>query len=243
MGRDFPDWGGQYNNQQFYPLFDMGELAVRLGSIVALDRRGSVFWQYGFEYGIQGLYPTTAGATSEVGLTADYIVNAPFACKLTAGPAAGSFAELLGKSPSPLSATYGISTAVFTPGYSGDLQIKLIIADGENSYIAWVKLTMSAAAPDVEIYTGGAWVSIWPAGKQVVYAEVYQYVKLSFDVENLVYKEFSIGGLSIDLSEYPLVSAGAAASYQLVWTIRYTELGAATSFCHIDNVVITANEP
>ena len=52
MGKDYPDWGGYVSQQATYPLKDLAEAVVRLGSPVIMDRRGAVAFIEDFEHGL-----------------------------------------------------------------------------------------------------------------------------------------------------------------------------------------------
>ena len=52
MGHGYPDYGTQGPVSTVHSIQDLGELAVRLGSIVTFDRRGNVLWLDGFDSGI-----------------------------------------------------------------------------------------------------------------------------------------------------------------------------------------------
>ncbi|GAI56753.1 unnamed protein product, partial [marine sediment metagenome] len=56
MAHGQPDFGMYQIAKTIYRLADMGELAVRLGSIVTHDRRGDVIWMDNFDSGIAKWY-------------------------------------------------------------------------------------------------------------------------------------------------------------------------------------------
>jgi len=65
MAHGTPDWGVTASKKTIYSLHDMGELAVRLGSIVSFDRRGDVIFSDSFQNGLGKVYASGVGAGFE----------------------------------------------------------------------------------------------------------------------------------------------------------------------------------
>jgi ketosteroid isomerase-like protein len=93
QAQDMPDDYQWLTGSARFPLADLGELAVRLGSIDTFDRRGEVLWASDIRYGLADWQTKTGGAGSSVALTATGTYNSPYALRLTAGAVAGAWAD------------------------------------------------------------------------------------------------------------------------------------------------------
>lgn len=112
------------------PSNDIGELAVRLGSIVSYDRRGVVIFQDNFDYGISKYNVVAAAAGSGVNLSAERCLSSGFSCELKTASATNGYTSIT-RTLHPLKALpmgfevsfsedTGLSTLVLTLLYQKD---------------------------------------------------------------------------------------------------------------------------
>lgn len=80
-----PDWYQYRTSSTTFPVDDLAELAVRLKSPVAFDRRGDVIWYDTFDGDSPGWSPLFSGAGSSVALSPDYALYGGYSLKLTTG--------------------------------------------------------------------------------------------------------------------------------------------------------------
>lgn len=82
---DSPDYSKYLPNSNRFSLDDMGELAVRLGSIDAFDRRGEVVWYDDFRHGLAEETIGVSGLGAGYNLNANNSFRSPFNLQLIAG--------------------------------------------------------------------------------------------------------------------------------------------------------------
>ena len=85
MARGGPDYGASSARYTIFPVTDLGELAVRLGSPVAYDRQGNVIYTESFENGLAGWDTDTSGAGASVDVSFGRGVHGAWAGRLVAG--------------------------------------------------------------------------------------------------------------------------------------------------------------
>jgi hypothetical protein len=94
MVHGHPDWGEGAIVSTIYRVMDLGELAVRLGSIDTFDRRGNVIFLENFEAGYLKWATSINGTGSSVSLVAGIARSGEHSCLLVGGPGVGRFADV-----------------------------------------------------------------------------------------------------------------------------------------------------
>jgi len=87
--RDYSNLTGIGN---LYQLYDLAELAVRLGSLIDYDRRGQLVWVYSFDDGLSPVIEWSNGSGSVLLLATGVGHRGAFRAQLTAGPDVGRYA-------------------------------------------------------------------------------------------------------------------------------------------------------
>ena len=92
MSHGAKDYSNIANVGNLYRLDDLAELAVRLGSPIAYDRRGQLQWVYSFDDGLTPVLPVLSGANSKLTLSTGMYVHGIFSCTMWPGNVAGNYA-------------------------------------------------------------------------------------------------------------------------------------------------------
>jgi len=242
MPSDFPDWGGQYNDKQFFPLFDQAELAARLGSLMTYDRRGSVIWQYHFEHGIGDTGPGGIGVSSTAVLYASQYEFPPFACKMQAGGAAGSYYSVERRLPVPQPALVGFQASVrLTPGveevrhfiyhYDGASRwyANLVVNQRENKLQVWVDpgVPVDLIDPLTDLNSG----------------YYFAHLKIVCDLSTHKLVRGILDRHEFDLSQYTMVVSADAEAENLRGRIMVFSVTGATTVCVVGSMIFTVAEP
>lgn len=233
-----PDFGMYQLAETIYRLSDMGELAVRLGSIVSYDRRGDVIFMDDFEGGGQKWFDPTA----YIVVSTDYAFSGSFSCKLTPPLGTGlprQIATLL--FPSVLSkmgfeatlmlhSDVNITGIAFQHNVDGAAHLYHI-----RHQIAAQTLEYQTGTFDYTEFANGLLLQngdpTWHKFKMVVNLVTNKFERLMIDAHT-----FDVSTLS------PLVgSTGNRNSLTALIKCNRTE-GGTKSF-YVDNVIITQNEP
>ena len=242
MGADYPDWGGQYTNRAFYPLFDSAELAVRLGSRVAYDRRGNVIWTYDFSDG----YTPFTSSGSPVGWTAALssakFEFPAFSYLITSDNTTDGWVQAYRNFAVPQCDKIGLASMYLLGLSYMEVRHQITFFNGSRNYLFDVRLT-SAASPKVEVLQSTGLVDVWTQTHQPIGIDYFQFIKLVVDLSTLKFERLTVGDVEIDLTDYSAVDSGATTDRYirfLAWAVSNDGQAAPL---YIDNVIFTANEP
>jgi hypothetical protein len=242
MGQDTPDWGGLYNNAIVFPLFDMAELAARLGSPVVYDRRGAVLWVEDFTYGLGGMTANHAGDGAAVELAASNFFRGPFCCRMVSGSELNSFATIYKDLPLPSLSNFGVS-CLATIGTGVDvMSFYAGYDDGLSAYEAY--LIISQLDNKVYIATPTGNVEIAPGSSPLARLDAVWYLKLVIDPISLTYVRAVVNDTEIDLSGYDLYKSATRGYKHLAVTVYLQNLtGGLGGQVFVDDLILTYAEP
>lgn len=241
MGADIPDWGGQYNSGAFFPLFDMAELAVRLGSPISFDRRGAVIWFYDFFYGVDKFGEVGGANGGSVALSTAKWYTPPFSCLLTSGTSVGDNEGIREDFDVPQTTRVGFA-AHYATGAFRDVRHTLIFDDGDTEYIGQVTWNVDAS-PDVYIATPSGNVSIVSQLPSGFGGGDFAFIKLVIDITTQKYERLVWQGLDIDLSAYSLDTAASGSRRLRLESEVISGAGGSGWSAYVDQWVLTALEP
>lgn len=242
MGADYPDWGGQYNSGAFFPLFDMAELAVRLGSPVSYDRRGAVTWLENFFYGIVNFTIDGDGAGITTELSAAKYQSPPFSALLYTEGAVDDYVRIYRKIALPSTGKVGFACTVNWLGPLNTISLRVRVSDGENEYEGRVDLVNTLSYALNVVHAGGT-TDIWDKSFVPLFGSIFQFVKLVVDLDTMKFERFILDRTEYDLSAYGLVNNGETSQQYMEPEVRYTQESAGTGRFHLDTLIATGLEP
>lgn len=236
-----PDWSNIRKGEASSALQDMGELAVRLGSVDAFDRGGDVVWMETFEWGITRWVPVYAGTGSGVTHSCTYFDYGGFSCYLEAGEGADGYAYIYHRLPLPALHKWGLECAFSIRSGTDRFRMRAIIRDGTHRTEYGVEYD---DGDEVLRYLdeNDAWVAFATDVEILDYPESFWHEKLIFDHSLGKYDRFIFGDSSYDMSAYtPYSEAEVSARY------AYLEFGALSaaggqSKVYMDTIIFTQNE-
>jgi len=242
MPSDFPDWGGQYNDRQFFPLFDQAELAARLGSYVTYDRRGSVVWQYGFGDGIGDVGPDVTGASALAALSAAVWENPPFSCKLQCGTTIDGYAAVERRMPVPQPPRVGFQTSVRCSSNVQQVRHFIYHYDGATRWYA--NLRVNLLDHQLELYADpGVVYVLSDALPDLNTGYYFAHLKLVVDLQTHMCVRAILDADEYDVSAYEMISdADTSAPHVRCRTSNHAVNG-TNAVINVDNLIITAAEP
>jgi len=241
MGHTRPDWTTYGKLDQIFALYDLGELAVRLGSIVSFDRRGNILWLDDFEDGIvKWLVKTGVGyAKWDSSLTA----------ARNGGKSAHSFCEadmtpvakISRGIPWTVAGMFGLEVSFATGDNNGQPVVELRVYDGVKYYQASIRFLTATSLleyldednswqtlrSEVYIHKGS---TFWHTLKLVVDSVSGEYVRLLFD------------GLSISMASIPMREVVSTVGPYLEVILWHTTLTGVDSEIYYDDCIVTQNE-
>ena len=130
MPRDLPDWGAQSSQATVHEVTDLGELAVRLGSIDRFDRRGDVIFLDDFQDGLLKWTPGMSGVGAAVDLSFREVRNGILACRLLAGSDANTQALIYRELHFPVLSGMGLEVSFQIPPATDEIQFQFPLWDG-----------------------------------------------------------------------------------------------------------------
>lgn len=242
MGVDFPDWGGQYNSQEFYPVFDMGELVARLGSPVTYDRRGAVLWFTTFEYGLLGFSTATSGVGSTVKLTTDRVSIPPFAVELHSAAATGSDAELIRQFPLPNDDRVGLMTFINFANDPDEVELEILHTTGSLGYYGVFRILN--VDKKIALYTSTGYQDVVTLDHYWTSASQFIPVKVVVNINTGQYERLLFLGQEYDLTAYDIFSTTLSATPGVQLTVRAKSVAGTNSHTiYVDSIIYTTAEP
>jgi hypothetical protein len=241
VGKDTPDWGGIYNSQQFYPLFDMAELAARLGSPITYDRRGSLIWHYDFTDGIGDVGPAGVLGGGVV-LEADVWEHPPFCCELFTGASAISQASIERRIPIPQSLRVGFQASLRV-GPGVDLaSVILEHFDGSTRHNTWLQYKPSDATLKV-LTLGSVNVTLSSAVPNLTTGYYFAHFKVVADLSDHSLVRGLLDTNEYDLSGYTMSTQADASAPHIRGKVLLANTEAVAASLWVDSMIFTAAEP
>jgi hypothetical protein len=242
MGTDTPDWGGTYNDEQLFPLQDVGELAARTGSFVTYDRRGSMIWGLNFEHGFAGLDKTTVGAGSSVKMSADTWETGAFSVKLTCGAIAGNTAALSEPIPIPSSLVVGFQASVKLYPEVGKLYVNLRHYDGALNHYTYILVDLPNALLQIRTAEDGL-LTLASDLANLGIGYYFAHFKVVCDLSTHKILRVLLDGVEYQLDDKTMPTVISVLTPQLLPLITVESDGTQAGIAYIDNYIITAAEP
>lgn len=238
MAHGQPDFGMYQLAKTIYRLADMGELAVRLGSIVTYDRRGDVIFMDDFEGGEMKWVDPTA----YVVVSTDYAFTGSFSCKLTP-PAAIGGDRFIGRSIFPgVLGKYGLETTLLLHSDVDmpRIQIGHLVDGVAHFYVVRYRI----AAKTLEYQTGlDAWTE-FADGLELFKADpCWHKFKLVADLATNKFARLLIDEHTYDISSYDPYVGTTAIQNAISVLIGGERAAAVTGSMYVDNAIVTQNEP
>lgn len=242
MAHGTPDWGITAPRSTIYSLHDMAELAVRMGSIVAFDRRGNVIFMDDFGRGAARVTVPFNVAPAEVFPASDYPLSGPTHLVIKTGDSAGNQQSIVATIYRPVLAGVGAEIAFVPVTNLRTFEVVINEYDGTNyrNYHARYDHT------DGKLYvldSASVWQEVGSPGVLYTYLHCYTIIKLVVDFENQLYKRLLFNDVTYDLSAHSAnVSASATSPHMRVQVYAYTDADASIEV-RVDNLILTQNEP
>jgi len=218
------------------------ELAVRLGSIVNFDRRGSLIWQDDFEgSGLNWTVASTpAGGTAA--LDTGEAVSGLKSCKVVTPAGNQEYTSITKGFAYPIGSQIGAEIAFLPDADLLWLQLHLCVFDGTNKYESFVRVY-----PDevyVNIYTANSgWVSLTPTNKMYIGKKTWYKLKLVIDYVNKTNVRVLYNDQVYNTTTYTLRSSADASNPHIHVEIKCVCDSGGASTDYLDNFILTQNEP
>ena len=242
MAHGTPDYAITNALATVYRMNDLGELAVRLGSPVAFDRRGDVLWWDDFECGIAKWTATLAGTGAAVAVDETHPYNGSQAVKLTAGSDGDQYAQIAVALPLPVFGRHGLEVSFGTLDEPD--QVEMYVFSQNAAQQVGGALRWNNATNTLEYFNSASgWTSLGALSVWTSAPFGYHTMKLVFDRDTGLYARAIFDSQAFDLSAIAAnVTAGAPAPNMRI-TIKNVGRAGVNDAIYVDDVIATRNEP
>lgn len=240
MAHGQPDYGMYALAKTIYALADMGELAVRLGSINCFDRRGNVIWMDNFEGTKDRWVVTYTGGDGTWEIVSTNPHNGAFSAYLTTAAALGAVAQV-GRSLSyPVKSKYGFEIAFLIGATTVPLEFRIETSD--ETYITTFKIIYNHSAKTLTLVDQDNASQTIESVFSVV-AGYWNKVKVVADLVTRKYVRLMINSFSWDISAYGGYPIAVAVPYLVNNYVFITSNSVWGAGVKLDDCILTQNEP
>lgn len=238
---DAPDWYSSLPGSDRNVLGDLGELAVRLGSIVSFDRQGVVMRMDNFETGLSHWIYTGYATDSYQKVVVSPVFNGAYAVELGSGKTPTALAKINCNFPVVSEKKCGIELA-FRPSAGGHIQhLSFLHFDGDHLSNARVIINMHDQILQY-LDENGNYVTFGTISDLAAMTEEWNIVKLVADFENECYDRLILNKTTYDMSGYTLRQTGPYTNIYMQFAYYNYGDGVASSIMVIDSFIYTIEE-
>jgi hypothetical protein len=237
-----PDWNRTSGTKTTYQLLDVGESAVRLGSIVSFDRRGDVIWLDDFEAGLAKWEVSGLGAGYAAAISTAAAKNGESSVKLTTGADSAKQVQIAHYMAYPVLGSFGLEVS-FTLDVSLDyIRFQLEIYDGTNFQAFSAQYEVDT--DDLTVYKGGVGYTSIATSLNLRKSDLqFHTIKLVGDYTTKLYNKLQLNGTEYDISDWATWEGSSATAPRLTALVLATATPSQNRSFYVDDVIITQNEP
>lgn len=237
-----PDWAKYRPSSATFPVQDLAELAVRLGSPVAFDRRGDVILLDSFEFGFPGWIATLPTEEASVAITPTTAWHGGYSIKLTTRPVFYSFTQIERFIPYPHISRIGYEYAFSFDEDVNTIWSRIAVYTGTVRHSAAFKYLPQTQ--ELQIYTKA---QVWVPVKTNVVLDAdprhFHRLKIVIDLTTETWVRLLLDDIYLDLSAHayylPDDESNPKAHFAFYLRTNVTEHRSA----YLDSVIITQDEP
>lgn len=224
-----------------WSVTDLGELAIRLGSVVSFDRRGDVVWIDDFEHGIGKWVANVWGVGGAVELSDAYARSGNWSMAMVAGSDGLRKASVYRMMPRPVVGGLGFCFSFGMDARLDELRVLFDLYDGAHRHepfvvYDYVELALKVRGSDGELQTIAEGLDI--------YESYYPFwsQKLVVDFEKLEYVRWVFQDVEYDLRGISYLYNVDTGNPYLRPGIQVIGQEGFNAVVYVDDVVLTENE-
>jgi len=237
-----PDYGIYAPKATIISIEDLGELAVRLGSIVNFDRKGDVMWLDDFEDDISKWKSQLTGDRGSVLWSPNHPHSKGFSLKATTGATNEDEVYLSKFFAPPVLSRIGYEYHFTSHEKLGYIIFALQVMEGGSRKLASVKYTRATQLWQ-RFVTDVGWVDLSPTMELEEGEYAYNTVKFVLDFVTNYQVSLIVNKTTYDLSSFPLRTRDWDYEDGMKAEITIRNNSAAAAIIYFDSVIITQNEP
>jgi len=218
------------------------ELAVRLGSPVAYDRRGQVFLAEDFETGWDRWTPHIQGSKAAIALDPTTSATGGYSVKCTAGTTLGKYSYLLFRRGVLPVGRVGIEFSFAVPGTVERVYISVLLDNGVHYYEAkfwWVQVGNDLQINDADV----GMTSVGTAKLADAHKRRFNTLKGVVDLTTEKYVRLLFNQQEIDISDHAIYPFDPGARPRITVEAGMYGTGGTDEIAYIDDIILTFAEP
>lgn len=242
MVHGLPDGALSGKGETIFSMFDAGELAVRLGSIVSFNREGNVIFLDDFSHTLSAWVETTTGGIADVYPVCNPTMHGGIAILLKTGAAEDTWAEINHILYYPGGASIGLEVSFVPVPEMKYLFLRGLFFDGDN--VLRFRVRYNHENGELRVYTDEdtyAWVAT-PGIQREGYG-CFVTMKLVGNIVTKKYTRIIFNGEEYDASTFPIYEEPDDESRSMAVLLRAVASDAGSAEVVVDNVIVTQNEP
>ena len=231
-------------NDAFGHIHQVGnaELAVRLGAISTVDRRGNVYWTDSFEDAPIKWIIDKTGTGSAVAFDTNYAKNGKQSLKMTTGNAIGDLANITHLFPKPVDTRLGFEIS-FTANNDIDMFLFGIdVFDGATRYISRVRYHPDTKILEIMVQ-GGGYETIATDLELRVSNYMFHTLKFVIDYSTKKYVRCVLDGIEYSISQHEIYHGDDVTKISFTQIFQIMTAADSNESVYVDAAVVTLNEP
>lgn len=240
-----PDAPDGYKYQPYssrHVLGDLAELAVRLGSPVAFDRRGTVIWYDTVAYGETPWTTSGAGTGNASKVITGGGHFGPYLIEMTAGSDGEQWRQMWHPLPLVEINKWGLAVSFALTNDFDYVSFSLNRYDGTNRYQGRIKIVNTGFKLQYRDSDGNE-QDIATISDPVWAYHTFHWLKFVIDAENLKYERVIYNGTEYDLSAYDLYSNASSDTPKMTPYITVVARTGENDKMLVCATIITIDEP
>lgn len=242
MARDLPDWDALTAQATVHEVTDLGELAVRLGSIVTHDRRGDVIWLDEFECGLGKWKTLVDGSDGSIALDTNRSRNGETSVLLTCATDGEHTAKIWHHNSLPAVSKVGVEASFMLGSPVAYVIFDFHTYDGDDHmrYRVW----WDYAAETLSYQDSGGNTVVLASGVSLYWIEpIFHTAKLVCDMNADEFVRLILDATSYTMDGIEGERIGADTDLRITTEVRVIGRHGYNDTVYVDDVILTQNEP
>jgi len=236
-----PDWYNITPMIQVHASEDVNELAARLKTLDAYDRRGNVVNVVDFASGLGEIHQYYNGVGATQYLTYLPTYNGLPTVELAVGESNTAYSDIYGYVTPQQASTYGLEVIFALNPFTNVVFATLSVADGTNIQTAGIKID----ADHTKVYYYGptaTWTQVPGTYRLYGGGHLFHHLKFAFDFTNRQYLHMLLNSYAVSMTAYqPYQSVTTSAPYSS-WYFSHLGNASRSNSCFLAGIIYTINE-
>jgi len=242
MPHGAPDWHKYRRESATFPVQDMAELAVRLDSPVAFDRRGDIILLDTFKNGRRPWQAPAPGTGADASLSPDHFLSDGYSLAVTCPHDDAMDIHVYRYTPYVPHGAIGLEIAFTLHLHTISIKVDLDLEDGANHILTYLLYTY--ATNRLQYYPAvGPPVDLDPTVDVARNPRIFNHLKLVVDPTIPAYVRAILNHQAFPMTGIPARSVPSVTTPNLLVNIEWIGTFGQTPTVYLDNVILTQNEP